>query len=603
MLCGRAARHQSGPGPVNGRGRDRPSALAPEIHLVARGSVINLVAMALGAVLAFGLTVLVSRWLQPAGAGGLFELIALFTILSNTLQLGADTGLLRWISRARAIGGLADVRKIVTIALVPVFVLSTAAAAAVWITAPDLAHAFLHGMAPAAAADIRIVAPFVPLGALSACVLAGSRGFGRMWPYLAIEGLGKPALRVGLVLVALVLGWGVQGALLGWSLPVALGLVGSWLILTRLIKAELPGAEHGLSRSAGTSRRRVAAGGRHRDAGQGRRRVAAAGRHRDADRGRRRVAADGHLDADRERRQAPPGSPATPRRRLAADFWRFTAPRGFAGTFQIVVVWLDILLVGALLSRYSAGVYAAVSKLVLVGAYALEATRLAIGPQLSRFLARQDFSIAAGLHQSATRWLMIASWPLYVVMAIFPAVVLGIFGHRYTAGAAALTVLALAMLVNLGTGNVTVVLLMGGKSSLSAWNALAAMLVNVGLNLVLLPRIGIVGAAIAWAASIVVENVAAVIEVWLTLGIRPFGAGYWLVAVASAGCFGITGLAARYLLGQSMPGLAAGMAVGLVAFAAILYAARARLQLTGLTAALRLGPARTVTTKPGQQAA
>ena len=143
------------------------------------------------------------------------------------------------------------------------------------------------------------------------------------------------------------------------------------------------------------------------------------------------------------------------------------------------------------------------------------------------------------------------------------------------------------MLVNLGTGNVTVVLLMGGKSSLSAWNALAALAVNVGLNLILLPRIGIAGAAIAWAASIVVENFAAVIEVWLTLGIGPCGAGYWLAAVASVTCFGIPGLAARYLLGQSLLGLAVGIAAGLVVFAIFLYAARARLQLTGLTAALR----------------
>jgi len=266
------------------------------------------------------------------------------------------------------------------------------------------------------------------------------------------------------------------------------------------------------------------------------------------------------------------------------------------------VVWLDVLLVGALLSRYDAGVYAAVSKLALVGAYTLEATRLSIGPQLSKALARHEFDHAAELHQSATGWLVIASWPVYVVIAIFPAVVLGVFGHRYTAGAASLAVLAVAMLVNLGTGNVTVVLLMGGKSSLSAWNALAALLVNIGLNLLLLPRIGIVGAAIAWAASIVVENVAAVVEVWWTLRIKPFGPGYWLVAGASTACFGVTGLVARAVLHQTLPALAGATAAGLVAYAAVLYASRARLQLDGLSAAL-LRPIRTASAQADRQAA
>jgi O-antigen/teichoic acid export membrane protein len=548
-----------------------PAELSPDIAQVARGSMTNLVAMALGAVLSFAVTVLVSRWLQPTDAGGFFELIALFTIVSSTLYLGADTGLTRWISRARAIGGLADARRVVTIALLPVLIAGLAAAAAVWIAAPAISRTFLNSMAQAnAITDVRIVAPLVPLGALSACILAATRGFGRMWPYLAVEGLGKPAMRVGLVLIALAVGWGIRGALVAWSAPVAVGAVASWLILGRLMRSETPDrspSPASLSPPRPTSSAPVIGDPDTGNSG----RPGEHGRHR-----------------------LPKRAAAAGRPRLAGEFWRFAAPRGFAGTFQIVVVWLDVLLVGAMLSRYDAGVYAAVSKLALVGAYTLEATRLSIGPQLSKALARQEHDRAEELHQSATGWLVLASWPVYIVIAIFPAVVLGIFGHRYTAGAAALAVLALAMLVNLGTGNVSVVLLMGGKSSLSAYNALAALVVNIGLNLLLLPRIGLVGAAVAWAAAIVVENLAAVVEVWWTLGIKPFGSGYWLVAAASAVCFGVSGLAARGLLHQTLPALVVALAAGLMAYSAVLYLIKSRLQLAGLTAAL-LRPIR-----PGQ---
>ncbi|MGA9316387.1 MAG: polysaccharide biosynthesis C-terminal domain-containing protein, partial [Solirubrobacteraceae bacterium] len=272
---------------------------------------------------------------------------------------------------------------------------------------------------------------------------------------------------------------------------------------------------------------------------------------------------------------------------LAIDFWRFAGPRGFAGMFQIVVFWLDILLVGAMVSRYAAGVYGAVSKLAVVGGFALEGSRLAIGPQLSGLLARKEYARAADLYQSATRWLMAVSCPVYVLFAIFPVVVLGIFGHRYTAGAASLVVLSLAMLVSLGTGNQTIVLLMGGKSSWNLVNALAALAVNVGLNLALLPRIGILGAAIAWAASIVVDNVAAIIEIWVLFHLSPFGPGYGLVVAATIGCFGITGLAARALLGETLPALVVAVALGGAVYGVVAYRARARLQLTELFAALR----------------
>jgi O-antigen/teichoic acid export membrane protein len=530
---------------------------------VARGSVVNLVAMVTGAALSFGLTVVVSRWLQPSGAGALFELIALFTIMSQTFELGADTGLTRWISRARAIGGLADVRTVLTVALLPVLVVGTFAAVATWLAAPELAHVFLHGMAArVGAADIRIIAPLVPLGALSFCLVDAARGFGRMWPYLAIEGLGKPVARMGLVLAAVVLGLGLHGALVAWGAPVAIGLVAAWLIFARILRTEVPAGAPG------------SAGARHQ----------ARPEHRSGPAVR---TARGHRDGERGRHHAAVSLAAERVRRLAGEFWRFTGPRGLQATFQVVILWLDILLVGAVVSRYAAGVYAAVSKLAIVGTFALEGNRLAIGPQLSVFLARRQHDRAAELYQSATRWLILASWPLYLVFAIFPAVVLGIFGARYTAGAEALAVLSLAMLVNLGTGNVTVVLLMGGKSSWSAFNATAALIVNVGLNLLLLPHIGILGAAIAWGASIVVDNVTAMVEIRWVLGLAPFGPGYLLVAAATVGCFGVTGIAVRMLLGQTLPALAAAVAAGLAAYGTVLYLARAPLQLTGISAVLR----------------
>lgn len=494
--------------------------------------------MTVGYVLAFALTVVVSRWLRPREAGVFFELIALFMILNNTLELGADTGLTRWISRAEAVGELGDVRRIVLIALAPVVVFGVVASAVVWTVAPELAHVFFHhASAASAAGDLRFVAPFIPLSALSACILAGARGFGRMWPYLAIEGVGKPVMRLGLVLGAVAGGWGLFGAVIGWSVPVALGLGIALLILLRVIATE--------------------------------------------------TAKKGREPSSR------------PRRELAGEFWRFAGPRGFAGVFQVVVTWLDILLVGALLSTYDAGVYGAVSRLAMLGTFALEGTRLAISPYLSALLARREMTAAADLFQSATRWLMLASWPLYVVFAIFPSVALEIFGHRYAGGATALVVLSLAMLVNVGTGNVTVVLLMGGKSSWNVVNTLSALLVNVVLNLLLLPHIGIVGAAIAWAASIILDNVAAVVEVWWVLHLSPFGPGYVLVAIAAAGCFGVTGLLARLALGETLPAAAAAVAAGLAAYVIVTYRTRSRLQLDELVTALRRGRVTSPASIPG----
>lgn len=541
-----------------------PSAVSPSTVTMARGSLINLSAMVSGAVLTFVLTVLVSRWLRPSGAGAFFELIALFTIAFTIAELGANTGLMRWISRARAVGGLKQVRRLMPIALFPVALIGTAGGAAIWMAAPDLARVFLRGLAHGGGTvDIRIVAPLVPLGALSVCLTDGARGFGRTWPFLAIEGLGKPVGRIALVVFALVVGLGLHGAIVAWSIPVAAGLVAGSLIFTAILRSEVP-------RMVRPQPPRTRQGGLPGYLLLPWRRAAPhpSRRHK----GKHRGSA---------------GSAQGPRESLAVEFWRFTAPRACQGTFQVIILWLDILLVGALVSRHAAGVYAAVSKLAMVGTFALEGTRLAISPQVSGLLARGEHRSTAALYQTTTRWLMLAAWPMYLVFAVFPSVVLGIFGSRYSGGAAALAVLSLAMLVNLGTGNVTVVLLMGGKSSWGAINTGAALIVNIGLNLLLIPRLGIFGAAIAWGASIAVDNVAAMAELKWVLGLEIFGRGYGLALAVPVGCFGVSGLVARALLGQTLQALAVTLAVGVAAFVTTLYIARRPLQLATVAAALR----------------
>ena len=148
---------------------------------------------------------------------------------------------MRWISRARAVGGLAQVRRIVLFALLPVAVVGAAGAVAIWIMAPDLSRVFLHGLPHGGGTvDIRIVAPLVPLAALSLCLIDGLRGFGRTWPYLAIEGVGKPVTRIALVVGALLAGLGLHGAIVAWGIPVAVGLMAASVIFVVILSSEVP---------------------------------------------------------------------------------------------------------------------------------------------------------------------------------------------------------------------------------------------------------------------------------------------------------------------------------------------------------------------------
>jgi O-antigen/teichoic acid export membrane protein len=489
--------------------REAPTA---ELRSLVRGGSLNLAGFVASGVLGFALAIVVTRGLGEAGAGVFFSAVATFTIVSNVAELGADTGIVRFVARLRQQGRPGDIRRTAQIALVPVAVVSVAGAAAVYAGAPALARLFARDHTVEVAHVLRLIAPFLPFATVSTVAVAGTRGFGTMVPFAVIEGFAKPAVRPLAVLLLLSGGLATAEVALAWSIPEALGCAVALVILFRLIRRE---------------------GG-----------------------------------------AVPAEAAVAPGPSLGREFWAFSAPRSFAAAFQVTVIYVDLLLLGHFRSAAEVGVYAAASRLVTVGTFALQAVRLAIAPHISAMLTRDDLDGAEDLYQTATWWLMAISWPIFLMLAVFAPVVLGVFGRGFTSGQGALVILSLAMLVNLGTGNVSMVLLMSGRSGWNLLNEGVALVLNVVLNLILIPRMGMAGAAVSWAVTIAVDNLMAAAEVRIFLGMGPFGPGYAVVAGASVPCFAGIGLVSRLVLGASWPALLLSGALGTVAYAFLLFRAR-----------------------------
>ena len=127
------------------------------------------------------------------------------------------------------------------------------------------------------------------------------------------------------------------------------------------------------------------------------------------------------------------------------------------------------------------------------------------------------------------------------------------FGPGFDRGQHAMLTLSIAMLISIASGPVMVVLLMSGRSGWTLANGAVALTLNVVLNLILIPRYGMEGAALAWLASILFNNAAGILEVRYLLKLTPFGSGLATVALASTACFGVLGLLTRQVLGMSLP--------------------------------------------------
>ena len=505
----------------------KDDAVGTALHRVVRGGALSMIGIVTGALLSLVLLYVVTQALGSRGAGIFFGSVALFSIITTVACFGADTGFVRTISRFKALDRVGDLRRLLLVGFGPVAVISTLSAGAVVIWAPQLVRSLLDDGDADAVRNLRILALFLPFASVGWICTAAARGFGSMLPHVLIENLGKPLLRPALAMAAVAAGLGAGAIAIAWALPMALLLPVAVWVLVRLLH--------------------------------------------------------------RTERSVPGGAIPAPTRALAREFWSFSLARGVASIFQVMITWLDILLVAQFLGPRQAGVYAVVSRLMLAGKLTLEAIRLAVAPEMSGLLARGDSAGAGRLYRMATVWTIIPSWPFYIMLFVFAPIVMGFFGPDFESGVVALRILSFAMLFDLGTGQVATVLLMGGKSSWNLANSIVSLALNVALNLILIPRMGIEGAAIAWSLSILFDNLVPLAQIAIWMKIRLFSRSYAQSVAIPLVCFGGVALLAYFSLGVTALAFWAALLGAAAIYVAVLYRLRESLGLPVLWTSLKPG--------------
>ena len=215
----------------------------------------------------------------------------------------------------------------------------------------------------------------------------------------------------------------------------------------------------------------------------------------------------------------------------------------------------------------------------MVGQLGNAALSMAAQPQFTHLFAIGDRRGANSVYQVTTGWLILLTWPLYLLAVVYGPTVLVIFGHSYRAGSTVMVILGLAMLVATGCGQVDMVLTTTGRTSWSLLNGLTAVGVNVGIDLALIPRYGITGAAIGWAAAIGVTNLVPLAQVASVVRVHPFGKGTLIACVLTTISFGIIPLTLRSLAGGQLIVTAIAVAIACLVLAAGAWQFREPLQL------------------------
>ncbi|GAA5316971.1 MAG: lipopolysaccharide biosynthesis protein [Candidatus Pelagadaptatus aseana] len=199
-------------------------------------------------------------------------------------------------------------------------------------------------------------------------------------------------------------------------------------------------------------------------------------------------------------------------------------PLGFFSSLHIINSQVDLIMLGLLDSMEGVGVYKVAMSLAAIIGFGLQVVNTVIGPQFSKLHANGDAKRLERLFMLSIKITVCMAIPAVLVHVFFGDHILQIlFGDRFVVGYFTLVILVVGQLLNSIIGSVGLLLNMTGHVRETLLAGVCGLLVNVILNISLIPIWGMEGAAFSSLISLMVCNILLSYFVRRQLGVsNPF---------------------------------------------------------------------------------
>jgi len=175
--------------------------------------------------------------------------------------------------------------------------------------------------------------------------------------------------------------------------------------------------------------------------------------------------------------------------------------------FYLLLTYVDILALEHFRSPQDVAVYYAGARLLAIVAFVYFAIAGATTHKFTEYHVAGDRQRLASFFDETVRWTFWPSVATCIAILAFGRPLLSLFGAGFEAGYGVMFILAIGMLSRAAVGPAERLLNMLGERRQCALVYATAFAVNLLLCILLIPRHGIIGAAIATSSAIVVESV------------------------------------------------------------------------------------------------
>ncbi len=180
------------------------------------------------------------------------------------------------------------------------------------------------------------------------------------------------------------------------------------------------------------------------------------------------------------------------------------------------------LMLGIWADNVDVGQYTVAWRTAMLIGFVLLTVATIVQPKFAALYARGEMESLATTAHRATLLLIAFSAPVALLFLFAPGPVMNVFGSDFSNGATTLQILSVGQFINVATGSFVMLLVMTGREREYRNVLMVSTLVVLTLNVVLIPKYGAIGAAIATTSALVVQNILFGYYVRTKLGILMF---------------------------------------------------------------------------------
>lgn len=192
-----------------------------------------------------------------------------------------------------------------------------------------------------------------------------------------------------------------------------------------------------------------------------------------------------------------------------------------SSSFMQLINRLDIIAIGIFISPTATGVYAIalrLSRLINIG---LQITNESSAHLFKPLFSRGERDKLQRIVFTTAKITLITTIPIIAVLMLFPTFILSQYGDDFASGRPLLQILLIGQIINAISGPNGLLLNMTAYQDLLARIFTITFFIDVVLLIILLPLLGVLGAAIATSGSIIFRNLVTIFYVWKNLKVNP----------------------------------------------------------------------------------